>query len=163
MGSAKPIPDGYHSITPHLIVKGATRAIDFYRKAFGARELYRMSGRNGRVGHAELQIGDSRIMLADEHPDMDVKSPQTIGGSAFTIHLYVEDVDATVERAIAAGAELKQPVENRFYGDRNGCVRDPFGHTWYVSTHVEDVPADELQRRAAKRTPPPEPTPSGSS
>ncbi|MFL5302204.1 MAG: VOC family protein [Anaeromyxobacteraceae bacterium] len=148
MASVKPIPDGYHAVTPYLIVKGAARAIDFYAAAFGARELFRMARPDGRVGHAELQIGDSRVMLADEHPEIGANSPQTIGGSPVTIHLYVEDVDATVARAVDAGARLDRPVADQFYGDRNGGVTDPFGHVWYVATHKEDVPAEELERRA---------------
>ncbi len=152
MASVKPIPDGYHSVTPHLIVKDGARAIEFYKKVFGAKELFRMEDK-GRVGHAELQIGDSRIMLADEHPEMDARSPQSIGGTPVSIHLYVADVDATVARAVAAGARMKQKVEDKFYGDRNGTIVDPFGHTWFVSTHVEDVPADEMERRAAAQHP----------
>jgi PhnB protein len=147
--AAKPIPEGYHAVTPYLIVQGAARAIEFYAKAFGARELFRMAQRDGRVGHAELQIGDSRVMLADEHPEIGARSPQAYGGSAVTIHLYVPDVDATVQRAIAAGARLDRPVADQFYGDRNGGITDPFGHVWFVSTHVEDVPPDELERRAS--------------
>lgn len=152
MASAvKPIPEGYHSVTPYLVVKGAVRAIEFYEKAFGARQLFRMMGPDGRVGHAELEIGDSRLMLADEHPEIGARSPQSIGGSPVTIHLYVEDVDATVARALTAGAQLTRPVADQFYGDRNGGLTDPFGHVWFVATHKEDVPADELERRAASR------------
>ncbi len=147
-GAVKPIPDGYHAVTPYLIVKGGARAIEFYREAFGAKELFRMSQPDGRVGHAEIQIGDSRLMLADENPEIGARSPQSIGGSAVTIYLYVGDVDATVARAVAAGAKLTRPVETQFYGDRNGGLTDPFGHLWYVATHVEEVPADELERRA---------------
>ena len=149
MASAKPIPDGYHAVTPYLIVKGAARAIEFYEVAFGARELFRMPRPDGRVGHAELQIGDSRLMLADEHPEIGARSPQSIGGSPVTIHLYVPDVDATVARAVAAGARLDRPVADQFYGDRNGGLTDPFGHVWFVATHKEDVAPDELERRAA--------------
>lgn len=156
MASAvKPIPEGYHSVTPYLIVKGGARAIEFYERAFGARELLRMMQPDGRVGHAEIQIGDSRIMLADEFPEIDARSPQSIGGSPVTIHLYVEDVDATVERALAAGARLTRPVKDQFYGDRNGGVTDPFGHVWWVSTHVEDVSAEEIERRASAAHPAP--------
>ncbi len=151
----KPIPDGYHAVTPYLIVKDASRAIEFYKKAFGATELMRMTGTDGRIGHAEIRIGDSPVMLADEHPDFGAKSPQTIGGSPITMMLYVEDVDATVERAVAAGATLTRPVADQFYGDRTGGVTDPFGHVWYVGTHREDVPAEEMERRwaAAQRQP----------
>ena len=149
MAQVKPIPDGYRAVTPYLIVQGAGRAIEFYGKVFGARVRMRMEAPGGKVGHAELEIGDSVVMLADEHPDMGARSPQTIGGSPVNIMLYVEDVDATVARALAAGARLARPVENQFYGDRGGMVIDPFGHGWYVATHVEDVPPDELARRAA--------------
>lgn len=148
--AVKPIPEGYHSLTPYLIVKGGARAIDFYREAFGAKELFRMAQPDGRIGHAELQIGDSKVMLADEHPEMGARSPQSVGGSPVTLHLYVPDVDATVARAVAAGAKVTRPVENQFYGDRSGGLTDPFGHLWYVSTHVEDVPPDELEARAKK-------------
>jgi PhnB protein len=145
----KPIPDGYHAVTPYLHVKDAARAIEFYERAFGAKLLFRMNQPDGRVGHAELQIGDSRVMLADEFPELGVRSPGTIGGTPVTIHLYVPDVDATVQRALAAGATLTRPVEDQFYGDRNAGLTDPFGHVWFVATHVEDVPPDELERRAA--------------
>jgi PhnB protein len=152
MASAvKPVPEGYHSVTPYLIVKGGAEAIAFYERAFGARELFRMKQQDGRVGHAELEIGDSRVMLADEHPDIGALSPQSIGGSPVTIHLYVADVDTTVARAVAAGARITRPVEDQFYGDRIGGLVDPFGHVWYVATHKEDVPPDELERRAAQQ------------
>ncbi len=154
MASAvKPIPEGYHSVTPYLVVKGAASAIEFYERVFRAKEIYRMMQPDGRVGHAELQIGDSRIMLADESPEVGARSPQTIGGSPVTIHLYVPDVDATVERAVEAGAKVTRPVADRFYGDRNGSVTDPFGHVWFVSTHTEDVSAEEIERRAAAHPP----------
>jgi PhnB protein len=146
--AVKPIPEGYHSVTPYLIVKGAAQAIAFYEKAFGAQELYRMQGPDGRVGHAELRLGDSRIMLADEHPDVGALGPGSVGGTPVTIHLYVEDVDATVARAAAAGARITRPVADQFYGDRLGIVTDPFGHVWSIGTHVEDVSEDELRRRA---------------
>jgi PhnB protein len=145
----KAIPDGYHSVTPYIIVDGAARAIEFYKHAFGATELFRMDVPDGRVGHAELKIGDSQIMLSDEHPEMGARGPQSIGGSPVSLMLYVEDVDAVVGRAVEAGAKLKKPVENQFYGDRTGVIEDPFGHAWYVATHVEDVPNEELQKRAA--------------
>jgi PhnB protein len=155
MASAvKPIPEGYHSVTPYLIVKGGVRAIEFYARALGARELFRMMQPDGRVGHAELQIGDSRVMLADEAPEIGARSPQSVGGSPVTIHLYVEDVDATVARAVDAGATLTRPVSDQFYGDRNGGLIDPFGHVWFVATHVEDVAPDELARRASSLHPP---------
>ncbi len=144
----KPIPDGYHTVTPYLIVDWASRAIDFYKQAFGAVERLRIPGPNGRVGHAELAIGDSTIMIADEYPDMGIKGPKSIGGSPVSLHLYVENVDAVIERAVAAGGTLQRPIANQFYGDRMGSIIDPFGHVWHVSTHIEDVPDDELRRRA---------------
>jgi PhnB protein len=144
----KPIPDGYHSVTPYLIVQGGEGAIAFYQKALGAAEVMRMSDA-GKVRHAELKIGDSRIMLADEHPELNAFSPKTIGGSPISIHLYVEDVDAVVERAIAAGAKLIRPVADQFYGDRTGGIEDPFGHRWFVATHKEDLSIEEIRQRAA--------------
>ena len=149
----KPIPDGYHSLTPYLIVNGAARAIDFYRRAFGAVELLRMEEPDGRVGHAELRIGDSTVMLADEYPEIGARTPQTIGGTPVSLVLYVEDVDATVARAVAAGAKLTRPVADQFYGDRTGGLTDPFGHVWYVATHVEDVSPEEMERRRAAQRP----------
>src|SRR6059058_728547 len=145
----KYIPEGYHTATPYLIVNGAGRAIEFYKQAFGATEVMRIGAPGGKVGHAEIKIGDSHIMLADEHPEMDARSPQTIGGSPISLVLYVEDVDATVSQAVEAGAKLTRPVANQFYGDRTGGVEDPFGHTWYVATHVEDVSEEEMKKRAA--------------
>ena len=145
----KPIPDGYGSVTPYLIVNGAARAIEFYKQAFGATETFRMEGPGGRVGHAKIKIGDSHIMLADEHPEMGARGPQTIGGSPISLVLYVEDVDATVSQAVEAGAKLTRPVKNQFYGDRTGGLEDPFGHAWYVATHVEDVSEEEMHKRAA--------------
>lgn len=146
--AVKPIPDGYHTVTPYLIVEGAADAIDFYKKAFDATELFRMTGPDGRVGHAEIQIGNSRVMLADEFPGRGIRGPKTIGGSPVSILLYLEDVDTVFNRAVAAGAKVARPVANQFYGDRSGCVEDPFGHNWHIATHVEDVPADEMERRA---------------
>ena len=148
----KPIPDGYHTVTPYLIVGDAARAIEFYEQAFGAVEVMRMDGRAGKIGHAEIRIGDSPIMLADESPEMGARSARTIGGSPISLMVYVEDVDARVAQAVAAGAKLTRPVANQFYGDRTGGVEDPFGYHWYLATHVEDVPPDELARRAAKAT-----------
>ena len=145
----KPIPEGYHAVTPYLIVNGGAKAIDFYKKAFGAMELFRMAQPDGKIGHAEIKIGDSPIMLADEAPAMDAKSPQSFGGSPVGIHLYVEDVDKVFNQAIAAGSKVERPVEDKFYGDRAGGVIDPFGHRWYISTHKEDVPPEELEKRAA--------------
>jgi PhnB protein len=147
--AVKPIPEGYHSVTPYLIFSGASDAIAFYKKALGAEEIMRMDAPGGRIGHAELQIGDSRIMLADEHPEFQALSPQTIGGSPVTLHLYVENVDAAVERAIAAGATLVRPVADQFYGDRTGGIADPFGYRWFIATHKEDLTLDEIRRRAA--------------
>ncbi|MET0646866.1 MAG: VOC family protein [Pyrinomonadaceae bacterium] len=143
------IPTGYHSVTPYLIVNDGARAIEFYKQAFGATEVFRMEGPDGRIGHAEIKIGDSHVMLADEHPEMGAHSPQTIGGSPVSLMLYVEDVDAVVNRAVEAGSELTRPVADQFYGDRTGGLKDPFGHAWYIATHVEDVPPEELEKRAA--------------
>lgn len=145
--ATKAIPDGYHSATPYLIVTGAAEAIEFYKRAFGAVELFRMANPDGRVGHAEIRIGDSVIMLADEHPDMGYRSPRSLGGSAVSIMLYLEDVDAVFARALAAGARAQRGVADQFYGDRNGILEDPFGHVWTIATHVEDVPPDEIERR----------------
>jgi PhnB protein len=149
MAKVKPIPDGYHNVTPYLVVDGAAKAIDFYKKVFGATEKMRMPGPGGKVGHAELTLGDSMIMLADEHPDMGHRAPHAYGGSAVSLLVYVPDVDATVKTAIAAGAKVVRPVENQFYGDRMGAIEDPFGHQWSVATHVEDVPPEEMAKRAA--------------
>ena len=143
----RPIPEGYHTATPYLIVKGAAEALEFYKKAFGARETMRFAAPDGKIGHAEIRIGDSPIMLADEHPDMGYRSPQSIGGTPVSILLYVEDVDRWFERAIAAGGKVTRPVANQFYGDRTGTLTDPFGHVWSISTRVEDVSLEEMQRR----------------
>jgi len=148
-GTVKPIPEGYHAITPYLSVKGAAAAIDFYKKAFGATEVLRMTRPDGRIGHAELTIGDSRVMLADEHPEIDFRGPQSLGGTPVHLHLYVPDVDAVVERAVGAGARLVRPVQDQFYGDRLGMVTDPFGHVWSVATHKEDLSMAEIEKRAA--------------
>ncbi len=144
-----PIPDGYPRVTPYLIVDGAAAAIDFYTSVLGATERMRMGGPEGRVGHAELEIGDSVIMLADEHPEMDAIGPKTVGGTPVSLHVYVEDADAVFGRAIEAGAKVLRAVEDKFYGDRSGGFEDPFGHHWHVATHVEDVPPDEMSKRAA--------------
>src|SRR5262245_13837458 len=144
-----PIPEGYHSITPYMCLKEAANAIEFYKKAFGAVEVFRMDAPNGSIGHAEIRIGNSHIMLSDEYPEMGAVSPQTLGGSPIKLMIYVEDVDSIVNQAIEAGAKLQRPVENQFYGDRSGSVDDPFGYTWYIATHIEDVPMEELQKRAA--------------
>jgi len=145
----KTIPEGYHSVTPYLCIDGAAEAIEFYKKAFGAKELSRMPAPGGKVGHAEVQIGDSHVMLADEFPEMGFRSPKSVGGTPVMMHLYVDDVDATVARAASAGAKVVRAVEDQFYGDRGGKIEDPFGHSWYVSTHVEDVTPEELEKRAA--------------
>jgi len=149
MARVKAIPDGYHNVTPYLIVDGAAKAIDFYKKVFGATEKMRMPSPGGKVGHAELTLGDSMIMLADEHPEMGARAPHAYGGAAVSLMLYVPDVDATVATAIAGGAKVVRQVENQFYGDRMGTIEDPFGHRWYVATHVEDVPPEEMARRVA--------------
>jgi PhnB protein len=150
MADVQPIPDGYPRVTPYLIVDDGDAAIRFYTEVLGAKERMRMGGPDGKVGHAELELGNSLIMLADEHPEMGARSPKTIGGSPVSIHTYVEDVDAVFEAALAAGATQKQPVEDKFYGDRSGGFEDPFGHGWSIATHVEDVPPDEMERRAAE-------------
>jgi PhnB protein len=145
----KATPDGYHSATPYLIVDGATRAIDFYKRAFGAQELLRIPAPGNRVGHAEIKIGDSVIMLADEHPEIHARGPQHYGGSPVSILLYVDDVDVLFKQAIAAGGTETRPVADQFYGDRSGSLKDPFGHSWHLSTHKEDVSPEELNRRLA--------------
>lgn len=152
--SVKPIPEGYHSVTPYLIVDDAAAALDFYARAFGAKELFRMpmpalSGAEGgdRIGHAEILIGDSHVMLADEFPDMGHRSPKAIGGTATSLMIYLPDVDAVFAQALAAGATQERAVENQFYGDRSGALVDPFGHKWMLATHVEDVSPEEMDRR----------------
>jgi PhnB protein len=144
----KAIPDGFHAVTPYLIVSNAAKALDFYQKAFGAKERFRMPAPGGKIGHAEISIGDSVVMLADEFPDMDVKAPQTVGGTPVSLHVYVEDVDSQFKKAIAAGGREKRAVQDQFYGDRLGTLQDPFGHIWHLSTHKEDLSPDELQRRS---------------
>jgi PhnB protein len=146
------IPAGYHSVTPYLSCRDAARAIEFYKKAFGAAEVMRMPGPDGKLGHAEIRIGDSRVMLSDEYPEMQFFGPQTRGGTTVHIHLYVKDVDAMVERAVAAGAKLVRPVKDQFYGDRTGSIEDPFGHVWHLATHQEDLSVAELRRRAEAAT-----------
>lgn len=150
--NVKPIPKGYHSVTPYLIVKGAAKAIEFYKQAFGATETFRMPQPDGKIGHAELKIGDSTIMLADESPERNVRGPESLGGSPVMIHLYIDDVDAVAKRAVANGAKEIRPVQNQFYGDRSGMFADPFGHQWNISTHVEDVSPEEIGKRAAAAT-----------
>ena len=144
---AKPIPDGYHSVTPYLIVDGAAKAIAFYKKAFSAVELFRMEGPDGRIGHAEIKIGDSPVMLADEHPEMNYRSPTALGNTPVGLMIYVNDCDAVYNQAVEAGAKVLKPLTDQFYGDRSGTVSDPFGHQWTVATHKEDVSSEEMDRR----------------
>src|SRR5687767_8224173 len=145
-----PIPDDYPRVTPYLIVDGGAAAIDFYKSVLGASERMRMGGPDGKVGHAELEIGDAVIMLADEHPEMDALGPKSVGGTPVSLHVYVEDADGVFERAIESGAKALQAVEDKFYGDRSGTFEDPFGHHWHVATHVEDISEDEMSKRAAE-------------
>ncbi len=146
---AKPIPDGYHTATPYLIVRGGANAIEFYKKAFSAKEVMRVEGPQGKVGHAEIKIGDSPIMLADEFPEMGFRSPQSLGGAGMALLLYVEDADAMFQQATAAGGKVVKPLQDQFYGDRSGTIEDPFGHVWTVATHKEDLSHEEIQKRAA--------------
>ncbi|MFE7554002.1 VOC family protein [Streptomyces gardneri] len=146
--AVQPIPEGYPCLTPYLCVDGAAAAIDFYVSVLGAVERMRMPAPGGIIGHAELTLGNSVIMLADEFPSMDFRSPKTVGGTPITLHLYVEDVDAVFAKALARGAKELQPVKNEFYGDRTGQLEDPFGHRWNLATHVEDVPEEEMEKRA---------------
>ena len=151
-----PVPPGYHSVTPYLLVRDATRALAYYREAFGAEELMRFEGPPGRIAHAEVKIGDSHVMLADENPEDGFVGPQTLGGAGVSLMLYVQDVDATFARAVAAGATVRRPVADQFYGDRVGTLADPFGHVWSIATHREDVSVEEAKRRMealAKDTP----------
>jgi PhnB protein len=145
--AVKPIPDGYHAVTPYLIIKGASRAIDFYKNAFGATEIMRMPGPGGSIAHAEIKIGDSPIMLADEQQQGPYRSPESFGGTPVSLMIYVPDVDKTFTQAIDAGAKEDRAVQDQFYGDRSGNLTDPFGHAWTVSTHKEDVSEEEMQRR----------------
>ena len=147
------IPKGYNSITPYLVIKGAADAIEYYKKVFGATVVVRMDDPSGRIGHAELKIGDSHIMLADEFPEMNYRGPVTDGSSPVSLLLYVEDVDSIVERAVAAGARILKPVQDQFYGDRSGFIQDPFGHLWSVATHIEDVSGEEMNERMKKANP----------
>jgi PhnB protein len=144
----KPIPDGFHSLTPYLSVRGAAEAIEFYKKAFGAKERYRLPGPDGKtIGHAEIVIGNSIVMLSDEFPQSGNRSPQSLNGTPVTFALYVENVDEAFERAVDAGAKVSRPLQDQFYGDRAGCVMDPFGHQWTLMTHIEDVSPEEMQKR----------------
>lgn len=142
------IPEGFHTVTPYLVVRDAAGAIDFYKQAFGAEELFRLEGPPGKIGHAEIKIGDSIIMLADEMESGNCRSPQSLGGTAVNILLYVKDVDQVFNQAISAGAEVAMPLDDMFWGDRYGQVTDPFGHSWALATHKEDIPPEELQKRA---------------
>jgi PhnB protein len=150
MATVQPIPEGYPQITPYLCVDGASAAIEFYSEVFGATERMRIDDPDGRIGHAELQLGDSVLMLADEYPDLGIRGPKTIGGTPVTLSVYVEDVDSVVDRAVKAGAKMLRPVEEKFYGDRAGQFEDPFGHRWSVATHVEDMSPEEMAKRAAE-------------
>lgn len=143
------IPDGYHSVTPYLMVDGAASAIAFYQEAFGATEVFRMSDEKGRVGHAEIRIGDSVVMLADTHAGTTCTSPRSLGGSSVGLMIYLENVDTVYARALKAGGKSLRPLTNQFYGDRSGTLEDPFGHVWTIATHVEDVPPEEIERRIA--------------
>jgi PhnB protein len=145
----KPIPDGYHSLTPYLVVKGAGDAIDFYKNAFGATERMRLQSPDGKVGHAELDIGDSCFMLADEHPEMGAVGPETVGGTPVSLMIYCENVDQVFKRAIEAGAVELRPLKDQFYGDRSGSLRDPYGHHWTIATHTEDVTPEQIAERLA--------------
>jgi len=147
--SVNPIPEGYTSVTPYLYIRGAAEAIQFYKQVFNATERMRLLGPDGRIGHAEIEIGGSVIMLAEENPERGAKSPPAFGGSPVSLLVYVPKVDEVFAKALAAGAKQLRPVENQFYGDRSGGFADPFGHTWHVSTHVEDVSPEELEKRMA--------------
>jgi PhnB protein len=147
--AVKAVPEGYHNVTPYLVIKGAAQAIDFYKKTFGASEIMRMDDPSGRIGHAELKLGDSHIMLADEYPEMKFRSPVAYGGSPVSLLLYVDDVDATVALATRNGARVEREVKDQFYGDRMGTIVDPFGHIWSIATHKEDVSPEEMKKRMA--------------
>jgi PhnB protein len=146
--AVKPIPDGYHTVTPYLAVDDAAAAIEYYKKAFGAKERFRMDAPGGKIGHAELEIGDSLVMLSDPFPQGSTKPPKELGGTSVSIFMYVEDVDAVVKRAVDAGATVTMEVADQFWGDRFGSVQDPFGHLWSIATHVEDVPPEEMAERS---------------
>jgi PhnB protein len=148
MANVKPIPDGYHSVTPYLIISGASKAIDYYKKAFGATELFRME-HEGKIGHAEIKIGDSPVMLSDEQPSMGYEGPEKLGGSPVSLMIYVEDVDKVYKQAISSGGTEVKGVQDQFYGDRSGTLKDPFGHVWHIATHKEDVAPEEMEKRIA--------------
>ena len=145
--AVKPIPEGYHSVTPYLIVDDCAKALDFYKRAFGATELFRMDAPGGKIGHAEIKIGNSPVMLADEYPEMGYRSAKAIGSTPVSLMIYVEDVDSAYPQAIAAGGKELRPLQDQFYGDRSGTLEDPFGHVWTISTHKEDVQPEEMERR----------------
>jgi PhnB protein len=149
MRANKYIPEGYQSLTPYLIVWNASKAIDFYKQVFGAEQLMRMDAPGGKVGHVELNIGGSKLMLADEFPEMGAHSPQHFGGTPVSLLLYVPDADTVTQRAVAAGAKVLKPIKDQFYGDRSATITDPFGHQWTIATHIEDVSTEEMERRAA--------------
>lgn len=149
--NVKAIPDGYSVVAPYLIIRGAARALEFYQQAFGAKERMRLAMPNGLIGHAEIQLGDSVIMLGDESPEMGCRAPEAFGGSPVSLHVYVEDVDAVVARAVSHGAKVTRPVQDQFYGDRSGTLVDPFGHTWHFATHIEDLTSEEIERRVAQK------------
>lgn len=144
----KPIPQDSHSVTPYLTLSDTARALDFYKRAFGAKEIMRMDGPDGKIGHAEIKIGDSIVMLADEFPEMGARGPKSLGGSPFSLMIYLENVDARFQQAVSAGAKVVRPVQDQFYGDRSGIVEDPFGHVWNLATHIEDIPPGEMKKRA---------------
>jgi PhnB protein len=146
----KPVPAGYHAVTPYLAVRGAAEAIAFYKKALGAKEVMRMPGPDGKIGHAEISIGDSRVMLADEHPQMEFTGPASHGGTSVHLHVYLPNVDRQVAKTLAAGAKLVREVKDQFYGDRLGTIEDPFDHVWHLATHQEDLTPAEMKKRAAK-------------
>ena len=145
--AVKPIPDGYHSVTPYIVCKGAAKAIDWYRNVFGAEELMRMEGAPGTIAHAEIKIADSVVMMADEHPDMGARSPEAFGGTPVGFMIYLKDCDAVFKKAVDAGAKADRPLADQFYGDRSGSVIDPFGHKWTIATHIEDIPPEEMGKR----------------
>jgi PhnB protein len=144
----KPVPDGFHTVTPHLIIRGAAQAIDFYKKAFGAEEIFRMPTPDGRVGHAEIRIGDSIVMLSDEFPEMQCVSPKTLNGSPAGLHIYVADVDSAFQRAVSAGSTATMPPMDAFWGDRFGKLTDPFGHQWSIATHTQDLTPQQIAKNA---------------
>jgi PhnB protein len=152
--ASRPVPEGYNNVTPYIICKGASHAIDWYRKVFGAEQLTRMEGKDGIVSHAELLFGDSRVMIADEFPAWGARGPHTVGGTPVSLMLYVADCDATFKKAVDHGAHVERPLEDQFYGDRTGHIVDPFGHKWTIATHIEDLTPEEMQARMASQPEP---------